>query len=57
MKKSKKKLEISKKTVANLENIKGGRSVTSYSCPGDQCPTEKGKSCENGPCEKTIQDQ
>ncbi|WP_298517252.1 hypothetical protein [uncultured Kordia sp.] len=55
MKKSKTKLSISKKTVASLENIYGGRSVTSESCPGDQCPT-KAKTCaHNGPCEDTIQ--
>ncbi|MFK7750370.1 MAG: hypothetical protein AB8B65_18405 [Kordia sp.] len=58
MKKSSAKLAISKKTVASLENIFGGRgSVTSYSCPGDQCPTE-GKTCaKDGPCERTIQHQ
>ncbi|MGH1384497.1 hypothetical protein [Kordia sp.] len=55
MKKSRAKLAISKKTVASLENIFGGRgSVTSYSCPGDQCPTDAKTCAENGPCEVSI---
>ncbi|WP_420571401.1 hypothetical protein [Kordia sp.] len=49
MKKSKAKLALSKSTIVSLENIRGGRSETSYSCPGDQCPT-KAKTCANGPC-------
>jgi hypothetical protein len=55
MKKNNVKLAISKMTIASLENIFGGRSVTSYSCPGDQCPTEDAKTCaQNGPCEVSI---
>ncbi|MBC8755221.1 hypothetical protein H2O64_11090 [Kordia sp. YSTF-M3] len=50
MKKSKAKLTLSKSTIVSLENIRGGRSETSYSCPGDHCPTDA-KTCANGPCE------
>lgn len=49
MKKSKSKLSFSKRTIVSLENLRGGRSETSYSCPGDQCPT-KARTCANGPC-------
>jgi hypothetical protein len=57
MKKNNVKLAISKKTIASLENITGGRhAVTSYeSCPGQQCLTDAETCVENGPCENTIQ--
>lgn len=50
MKKNSVKLAISKTTIASLENIVGGHSETSYSCPGDQCETSP-KTCANGLCE------
>jgi hypothetical protein len=53
MKKNNVKLGFSKSIIASLENINGGRaSETSYSCPGDNCPTDA-KTCANGPCEDT----
>ena len=51
MKKNTVKLAISKTTIASLENIVGGRSQTSYSCPGDHCPTDAKTCANNGPCE------
>ncbi|QHI37345.1 hypothetical protein IMCC3317_27240 [Kordia antarctica] len=54
MKKSKTKLAFSKSTISALENIRGGRSETSYSCPGDQCLTDAKTCVNNGPCDNTI---
>lgn len=52
MKKNNVKLAFSKRTISSLENIHGGRaSVTSYSCPGDQCLTAAKTCVNNGPCQ------